>query len=720
MAQKVGAGYVEIEPRVSAKDLKEIQNKIKAFLDGKKFYLDVDVRQSDLMKLRTKINQFLSSRPVYLSVDVRASNLIELRRKISAFLTGRPVYIGVDVSGRQLAMLRAKIRAALSDINVPVAGSGGGGGGDRDRPNLFDDDDDGRSRRRRSARRLLGFGSQASGGFLAGIANAFQLNGPIGGAVILTLAGAIAAAAMPLGAMLGGLIFSALGSLPLIGAVLIGWIENPKVEEAFGKLKDKFKDNVIEPLKGEFGDEIVKVLDQFTVALERWTPLLQSILRGGMSFLQPLANGVESAIDVFLPGFDELINSKFMKSIMERFAGGFEIIAQSFVDAFDEVLKDPEAQAGFVRGVTDFFRLVGFLVEKIFDFLRFTARVWESWNIKDTNGVATVDRFKELFSNIGDIIKVVGEEVFTKENLDNALDGINNVMEFLHAILTNPLVDKLIHVAAGMGGAGSDVNLDNMPGNNIWEELLKNLKETMNPLERFFDPEFRAQFKGVFDALAEDWNSLVASLKRQWEDFKNFWAGAWNWFIEPLVTAWNNAKAEWDRGWAYLSQGWDNFKADIHREWDEFWEPFGTALDKIVQGWDDMIKKLQGIWSNFLGWLRGNAVDSAISKLPTGKATGKGSKRFGGLIHAATGGLLMGPGSGISDSIPLMASDGEFVVNAQATQDNLGLLNAINSGQAFSPNINVYIDGVKTAHRAVVEEAFDNLVSGLVAGRGAS
>ena len=45
----------------------------------------------------------------------------------------------------------------------------------------------------------------------------------------------------------------------------------------------------------------------------------------------------------------------------------------------------------------------------------------------------------------------------------------------------------------------------------------------------------------------------------------------------------------------------------------------------------------------------------------------------------AKGGLIRGPGTGISDSIPAMLSDGEYVINAKATKANLALLKSINS-----------------------------------------
>jgi len=53
----------------------------------------------------------------------------------------------------------------------------------------------------------------------------------------------------------------------------------------------------------------------------------------------------------------------------------------------------------------------------------------------------------------------------------------------------------------------------------------------------------------------------------------------------------------------------------------------------------------------------------------------------GGIVHAASGGRITGPGSGTSDSIPAMLSNGEFVINAKATRQHRQLLEAVNSGR---------------------------------------
>ncbi len=66
-------------------------------------------------------------------------------------------------------------------------------------------------------------------------------------------------------------------------------------------------------------------------------------------------------------------------------------------------------------------------------------------------------------------------------------------------------------------------------------------------------------------------------------------------------------------------------------------------------------------------------LERVIRKL--GQATGG---KTGGAVKAAYGGQIKGPGTGTSDSIPAMLSDGEFVINAKQTRKFGPLLKAIN------------------------------------------
>lgn len=99
--------------------------------------------------------------------------------------------------------------------------------------------------------------------------------------------------------------------------------------------------------------------------------------------------------------------------------------------------------------------------------------------------------------------------------------------------------------------------------------------------------------------------------------------------------------------------------------------------------------------ANALGNLADRMLDVALNSLFDASGGGGLAKLFGGLAkggpvtplgmggigRAATGGSIRGPGSGTSDSIPMMLSNGEYVVNAKQAAKFAPLLEAINAGK---------------------------------------
>ncbi|MGH6978201.1 MAG: hypothetical protein ACRED4_02745, partial [Brevundimonas sp.] len=78
-----------------------------------------------------------------------------------------------------------------------------------------------------------------------------------------------------------------------------------------------------------------------------------------------------------------------------------------------------------------------------------------------------------------------------------------------------------------------------------------------------------------------------------------------------------------------------------------------------------------------------NAWASAIfpANLPAvAITTAATAANIAGIAGMATGGHVRGPGTGTSDSIPVMLSDGEFVVRASQTKKHKKLLEALNAG----------------------------------------
>ncbi|WP_051960702.1 hypothetical protein [Devosia riboflavina] len=115
------------------------------------------------------------------------------------------------------------------------------------------------------------------------------------------------------------------------------------------------------------------------------------------------------------------------------------------------------------------------------------------------------------------------------------------------------------------------------------------------------------------------------------------------------------------------------------------------------------------------------ALDQLINSLFANLMGGAGGGLFGGLfgfkeggiVEAATGGLIRGPGTATSDSIPARLSDGEFVVRASQTAKHLDLLRAINDGKvaAFATGGLVGASASLQAANSNIRHANDNSVA---------
>ena len=81
----------------------------------------------------------------------------------------------------------------------------------------------------------------------------------------------------------------------------------------------------------------------------------------------------------------------------------------------------------------------------------------------------------------------------------------------------------------------------------------------------------------------------------------------------------------------------------------------------------------------------GGLLGAIASLFGGGGASGAAAGAAAPTVTAATGGHIRGPGTSTSDSINARLSDGEFVVNAKATSENLPLLHAINDGARALP-----------------------------------
>jgi len=76
--------------------------------------------------------------------------------------------------------------------------------------------------------------------------------------------------------------------------------------------------------------------------------------------------------------------------------------------------------------------------------------------------------------------------------------------------------------------------------------------------------------------------------------------------------------------------------------------------------------------------LRGKSVTITTVHQTIGLEGTAGRQKRNDIVGRAAGGPVHGPGTSTSDSVPIMASDGEYVINAKSTAKHRGLIEAIN------------------------------------------
>lgn len=134
---------------------------------------------------------------------------------------------------------------------------------------------------------------------------------------------------------------------------------------------------------------------------------------------------------------------------------------------------------------------------------------------------------------------------------------------------------------------------------------------------------------------------------------------------------------------------WDEVKQAVTTAINAIKKVLDRLIDKISNGVSNAIKRAKDYWNEFVNAFK-HPVDAIINVVTrkstvTGNAAGHAK---GGLIGYATGGHVRGAGTGTSDSIPAMLSNGEYVLNAKAVQrigaTNLDALNRGGSIQHYA------------------------------------
>lgn len=122
-------------------------------------------------------------------------------------------------------------------------------------------------------------------------------------------------------------------------------------------------------------------------------------------------------------------------------------------------------------------------------------------------------------------------------------------------------------------------------------------------------------------------------------------------------------------------------------DWAKFAEAAQAAWNSIVTAVQNVVASITGFFTGWFDWFaqKINEAANAFARLfngAPGNAQGGLAGAIGGgsAVTAAGGGLLRGPGTSTSDSIPLWGSTGEYMVQAKAVRHvGVGFMHAINN-----------------------------------------
>lgn len=275
------------------------------------------------------------------------------------------------------------------------------------------------------------------------------------------------------------------------------------------------------------------------------------------------------------------------------------------------------------------------------------------------------------------------------------IEGQSSLTEEASAALATTLTEIVAPAFDDMGDSASDAK-------DKLEELNRKREEFIEGLQADFD-QIREQNGGAVD-LVREWYAeqiiLIDSLGFKYEDYADKLEVVFN---ERLAIAYQtnleNA-TDWRSG---IERAVNGMGSTITSEADvaesaltTMFTGAGDAMNQFLETGKLEFKAFaQSIMADIAKMIIKMLIMKAL-QMALGMATGGagaspligafanllpgGSGRVGG--GRATGGMVHGPGSGTSDSISAMLSNGEFVVNAKATDAFRPLLEAINSGNA--------------------------------------
>lgn len=395
---------------------------------------------------------------------------------------------------------------------------------------------------------------------------------------------------------------------------------------------------------------------------------------GGGTFKGQLSN-ILGSVEKFITSVGKVITTTFpalvtiteaAAPLLESLGKWLEKVATKFADWIEDARKSGELKK-FFEGVKTTFEKLETTGGLVFEIIGKIVKMLFPTSQKASGGV--LDGINSALQSISDLLDPLSAVAKTlSEKLNPAFEKLKKLI--VDQILPD-LKNAFIPIWEKLKTSYDQVNLALKDGNKewgtLWTWIVKaadffrdRLYPILSAVARFIIDVFVSHLIAFIEATKKviEWiGKLWDKLKKFWEDTKQFWAGfkkgfgdTWDWIRSKTETTWNKIK-------------------DI-----------ATAVKNHVVG----------VFNSIAGALAGplnkviNVINAAIGKINAILPSSLDLKLIGNIPTAsmgryATGGRITGPGTGTSDQVPILASNGEYVIRAAAAR-KLGtpLLDSLN------------------------------------------
>ena len=254
-------------------------------------------------------------------------------------------------------------------------------------------------------------------------------------------------------------------------------------------------------------------------------------------------------------------------------------------------------------------------------------------------------------------------------------------------------------------------------GQKAWHDFTTGLSNLMRNLQKTMQrvwSDIVGFFKKAASNVKHVWNGIPAFFRGIWNGISGVFRTVGSFFGGVFRAAVHGVQNAWRGITGFFHGVWNGIRGVFRGVGGFFGNVFRGAARGVESAWRGIGGFFNRLWNGIVGSAR--SVPGRIIGVFRGVGRGIWNAIRGGLrgvlgavpvvggailsaLHLSTGGVVRGAGTSTSDSVPVLASNGEFVVSSAAAQSvSYQILNYINQTGRLPASdqpvtINVYSNG---------------------------